>query len=117
MNSVFNWKSAIQAVLSLTLMGGVTPVSSNPNGIHILIDFKGNVQVKKEQWTQFHQANSGITLSSKDEILLGSNASVTIYCSNQNQWTVTQPGTHLVSKGCPAGEAIITLCPDCNNRF
>ncbi len=115
-NFAFNWKSAIQAVLSLILIGWVTPVWSNPNGIHILIDFKGNVRVKKAQWTQFHQANSGITLSSQDEILLGSNASVTIYCSNLNQWTVTQLGTHLVSQGCPAGEAIITLCPDCNIR-
>ncbi|MGK7935248.1 MAG: tetratricopeptide repeat protein [Xenococcaceae cyanobacterium] len=114
-NSVFNWKSAIQAILSLTLMGWVTPVWSNPNGIHILIDFKGDVQVKKAQWTQFHQANSGITLSSQDEIKLGSKASLTIYCSNQNQWTVTQPGTHFVSQGCPTREAIIRLCPDCNN--
>ena len=114
-NSVFTWKNAIQAVLSLTLMGWVTPVGSNPSGIHILIDFKGNVQVKKAQWRQFHQANSGITLSSNDQIKLGSNASVTIYCSNQNQWTVKQPGTHRLSQGCPAGEAIIRLCPDCNN--
>ena len=113
-NFVFNWKRGIQVVLSLILMGWVTPVWSNPNGIHILIDFKGNVRVKKAQWTQFHQANSGITLSSKDEILLGSNASVTIYCSNLNQWTVTQPRTHRVSQVCPAGEAIITLCPECN---
>ncbi len=115
MNFTFNWKSAIQAVLSLTLMGWVTPVWSNPNGIHILIDFKGDVRVKKAQWTQFHQANSGITLSSQDQILLGSKASLTIYCSNQNQWTVTQPGTHFVSQGCPTGEAIIRLCPECNN--
>ena len=113
-NSVFNGKSAIKAVLSLTLMGWITPSWSNPSGIHLLIDSKGNVQVKKAQWKQFNQASSGITLSSNDKIQLGSNASVTIYCSNQNQWTVKQPGTHLVSQGCPTGEAIIRL-PDSNN--
>ena len=115
-NSLFNGKSLIQAVLSLTLMGWATPIGSHPSGIHILIDFKGNVRVKKAEWKQFHQANSGINLTSNDQIKLGSNASVTIYCSNQNQWIVKQPGTHLISQGCSSGQAIIRLCPDCNNR-
>lgn len=114
---MLTWKSSIPVVLSLAIMGWVTPVWSNPNGIHLLSEFKGNVQVKKAQQSQFQQANAGITtLSSDDQIKLGSNASVTIYCSNLNQWTVTQPGTYSVSQGCPAGEAIIVLCPDCNNR-
>ncbi|NEP26592.1 tetratricopeptide repeat protein [Moorena sp. SIO3I6] len=120
-NSVFNSKSAIPAVLSLILMGGETPVETNypvetnPNAIHILLDFTGNVQVKKTQWKQFHPADSGITLNSNDQIKLGSNASVTIYCSNLDQLTVTQPGTYLVYQGCPGGEEIIRLCPECNN--
>ncbi|NEO02978.1 MAG: fibronectin type III domain-containing protein [Moorea sp. SIO3I7] len=29
--------------------------------------------------------------------------------------TETQPGTHLLSEICRAGEAVIRLCPDCNN--
>lgn len=114
-NSVFNWKSAIQGILSLTLMGWVTPVWSNPSGIHILIDFTGDVQVKKEEWMQFHQANSGITLSSQDQIKLGSKASITILCSSLNQSKVTEQGTHLISQGCLTGEPTIKLCSKCNN--
>ncbi|NEQ84486.1 MAG: hypothetical protein F6K26_31285, partial [Moorea sp. SIO2I5] len=114
-NSVFSWKSTIQALLSLTLIGWATPVWSNSNAIHILLDFKGNVQVKKTQWKQFHQADSGITLTSNDQIKLGPNASVTIYCSNRDKLTETQPATHLLSEICRAGEAVIRLCPDCNN--
>ncbi|MGK7943601.1 MAG: tetratricopeptide repeat protein [Microcystaceae cyanobacterium] len=114
-NCVLNWRSTIQVLLSLTLIGWATPVLSNSNSIHILIDFKGNVQVKKAEWKKFNQAESGITLSGEDKIKLGNNASVTIYCSDRNQWTETQAGTYLVSQGCPEGEAVIRLCPDCNN--
>ncbi|NEP87369.1 MAG: tetratricopeptide repeat protein [Okeania sp. SIO2C2] len=110
---MLNWKRTIQAALTLILMGWATPVLSSP--IHVLIDVRGNVQVKKAQWKGFIQAESGITLSSEDKIKLGSNASVTVYCSDRNQWTETQAGTYLVSKGCPEGETVIRLCPDCNN--
>ncbi|NEP78785.1 MAG: tetratricopeptide repeat protein, partial [Okeania sp. SIO3B3] len=108
-----NWKGTIQATLTLILIGWATPVLSSP--AHILIDVRGNVQVKKVQWKDFHKAESGITLSGEDKIKLGSNASVTVYCSDRNRWTVEQPGTYLVSKGCSEGEAVIRLCPDCNN--
>lgn len=111
---MLNWKGTIQAALTLTLIGWATPVLSSP--AHILIDVWGNVQVKKEQWKGFHQAESGIILSAEDEIKLGSNASVTIYCSDRYIWTVEQPGAYLVSQGCPEGEAVIRLCPDCNNK-
>ncbi|GGA27005.1 hypothetical protein CYANOKiyG1_43170 [Okeania sp. KiyG1] len=94
-------------------MGWATPVLSSP--IHHIIDVRGNVQVKKAQWKDFYQAESGITLSGEDKIKLGSNASVTVYCSDRNKWTVEQPGTYLVSEGCPEGEAVIRSCPDCNN--
>ncbi len=108
-----NWKGTIQAALTLIVMGWATPVLSSP--IHVLIDFRGNVQVKKAQWKGFIQAESGITLSGEDKIKLRNNASVTVYCSDRNQWVVEQPGTYLVSLGCPEGEAVIRLCPDCNN--
>jgi len=112
---MLNWRNIIQAVLSLTLIGWTTPAWSSSNGIHILLDLEGNVQVKKAQWKDFYPAESGITLSNDDKIKLGNNASVAIYCSNQNQWIVERPGTHLVSQGCPEGKVVIRLCPDCNN--
>ena len=112
---MLSWRTTIQAVFSLTLMAWAIPVSSGSNGIHIMIEFQGNVRVKKAQWKDFHQAKYGITLSGEDKIELRGNASVRIYCSNQNQWTVKQPGTYLVSEGCPEGEPVIKSCPDCNN--
>ncbi|NEQ76939.1 MAG: hypothetical protein F6K23_30285 [Okeania sp. SIO2C9] len=113
-SSMLNCRFPIQATLTLTLMGWATPALSSP--IHILINVQGNVQVKKAQWKDFHQAESGITLSGEDKIKLGSNASVTIYCSDRNQWTENQQGTYLVSQGCPEGDVVIRLCPDCNNE-
>ncbi|NEQ38167.1 MAG: hypothetical protein F6K40_18620 [Okeania sp. SIO3I5] len=112
-NSMLNWKRTIQATLTLIIIGWATPVLSSP--IHLLINFLGNVQVKKTQWKDFIQAESGITLSGEDQVMLGNNASVTVYCSDRNQWKVEQPGTYLVSQGCPEGEGVIRLCPKCNN--
>ncbi|NEQ63712.1 MAG: hypothetical protein F6K53_43020, partial [Moorea sp. SIO4A1] len=96
-------------------MGCTTPVGSNSNSIHMLMNFKGNVQVKKTQWRKLHQDDYGSPLNSNDQIKLERNASVTIYCSNGDPLTETQPGTHLLSEICRAGEAVIRLCPDCNN--
>ncbi|NEP05441.1 MAG: hypothetical protein F6K25_24130 [Okeania sp. SIO2G4] len=110
---MLNWKGVIQAALTFILMGWATPVLSSP--VHRIIDFQGNVQVKKAQWKGFHQAEFGITLSNKDKIKLGSNAWVKVYCSDLNQYTVKQPRTYLVSEVCPKGEGVIRLCPDCNN--
>ena len=112
-NYLLNWKRTIQAGLTLTLIGWTAPVLSSP--AHILIDFQDDVQVKKAQWNKFHQAESGMTLSGKDKIKVGSNAEVTVYCGDRTKWTVQQPGTYLVSQGCPTGETVVALCPDCNN--
>ncbi|NEN89984.1 MAG: hypothetical protein F6K48_14130 [Okeania sp. SIO3H1] len=74
---MLNWKGTIQAVLTLILMVWATPVLSSPT--HHIIDVRGNVQVKKSQWRSFNKAESGMTLSGRDKIKLGNNASVRIY--------------------------------------
>jgi len=106
-------KGKIQALLNLTFMGWAIPVLSIP--IHHIIDVRGNVQVKKAQWKSFHKAESGITLNGRDKIKLEKNASVTIYCSNDNQRTINKPGTYLVSRECAEKEPVPPLCEECNN--
>ncbi|NEO55846.1 MAG: tetratricopeptide repeat protein [Okeania sp. SIO3B5] len=113
---MLNWKKIIQAAFTLTLVGCTTPVLNNPNNIHTLISFQGNVQVKKAKWNSFHQVDSVTILSGEDKIQLGSNASVKVYCSDLNQRTVEQPGTYLLSEVCPEGDSVRRLCPDCNNK-
>lgn len=99
---MLNWRTTIPTVLSLTLMGWAIPAWSAP--IHYLRDFRGNVQVKKVEWKNFRQAQRGLTLSGKDQIKLEGNASATISCSNQDEWTLKGPGTYLVSQGCPEND-------------
>ena len=110
---MLNWKAKIQAGLILIFVGWATPVLSSP--LHILIDVRGNVEVKKAEWKRFDKAESGITLSGEDKVKLGSNASLMIYCSDQNKRVVEGPGTYLVSDKCLPGKATIRLCPSCNN--
>ena len=110
---MLNWKEKIQAALTLILVGWATPVLSSP--LHVLIDIRGTVEVKKTEWKRFNKAESGIILSGEDKIKLSNNASLMIYCSNQKKWVVEGPGTYLVSQGCSKGEGVIRLCPSCNN--
>jgi len=112
-NYLLNWKRTIQAGLTFILIGWASPVLSSPT--HILIDVRDNVQVKKAQWKSFRQAESGLTLSGKDIIKVGSNAAVTVYCGNLTKWTEEQPGIYLVSQRCPAGQDVIPICLACDN--
>ena len=112
-NSLLNWKRTIQVSWTFMLLGWATPVLGS--SAHILIDVQNNALVKKVQWQDFHRAESGMTLSSEDKIKLASNASVTVYCSDRNKWTVNKPGTYTVSQGCPQGEKIVSLSQDFNN--
>ena len=110
---MLNWKAKIQAGLILIFVGWATPVLSSP--LHILIDVRGNVEVKKAQSKRFNKAEYGMTLSGEDKVKLGSNASLMIYCSDQNKRVVEGPGTYLVSEKCLPGKPTIRLCPSCNN--
>ena len=109
---MLNWKAKIQAGLILIFVGWATPVLSSP--LHILIDVRGNVEVKKAEWKRFDKAESGITLSGEDKVKLGSNASLMIYCSDQNKRVVEGPGTYLVSEKCLPGKATIKVSPSSN---
>jgi len=108
---MLNWKEKIQAALTLILVGWATPVLSSP--LHVLIDIRGTVEVKKTEWKRFNKAESGIILSGEDKIKLSNNDSLMIYCSNKNKWVVEAQGTYLVSHGWTQDEALITLCLRC----
>ncbi|MDJ0536301.1 MAG: hypothetical protein QNJ70_28075 [Xenococcaceae cyanobacterium MO_207.B15] len=114
MSKILSRRRLTQTFLTLVLVGYSSPSLSETTGVSYILQVKGDVQVKKEQWTKFQQASIGLTLSSDDKLEVGVNALAKVYCSNQTIWEV-KPGTYSVSDGCPLGTPIFKL-PDGNNR-
>ena len=86
--------------------------SANANEI---VKLDGDIKLEREGETEFEPANFLDTLNYGDEFQVGANSWVVIRCSNTEQPKIEQPGTHLVSKYCPQGEATKPL--DNNDTF
>ena len=102
-------KRFIQAVLSLALVGIACPSLGSSEGVHLLFELTGDVQLKKAGRSKFQEANFGDLLSLSDELKLSTKASATVYCSNQNEWKVPSGKVSVVSEGCPPGESTLKL--------
>ena len=108
-------KILIQVILlTFMLLGVNSPALSNTSGINLIINFSGDVKVKKDEWSQWQKADSVRTLSPNDQIEIGTNSSATIYCSDLSEWTINEPGTYWLYDGCSPGEATLKL-PNSNN--
>ena len=99
--------------LILITVGFPAATFSNTVGVNTIFEVKGKVTVKKPQWKKPLPASVGLTLSFDDNLEVAANASVKVYCSNQQTWTV-KPGKYIVSGGCPRGNPVIRL-PNSNN--
>lgn len=99
--------------LILITVGFPAATFSNTVGVNTIFQVKGKVTVKKPQWKKSLPASVGLTLSFDDKLEVAANASVKVYCSNQQTWTV-KTGKYIVSNGCPRGNPVISL-PNSNN--
>jgi hypothetical protein len=99
--------------LILITVGFPSATFSNTVGVNTIFQVKGKVTVKKPQWKKPLPASVGLTLSFDDKLEVAANASVKVYCSNQQTWTV-KTGKYIVSSGCPRGNSVISL-PNINN--
>ncbi|MEA5535845.1 tetratricopeptide repeat protein [Crocosphaera sp. XPORK-15E] len=103
-------------VLILITVGFPVKLFSGNVGISVIYDVKGNVMVEKKSWKKPQIATVGLTLTSDDKLNVAANASVKVYCSNQQIWTVT-PGIYNVSSGCPSGNAVIRILNSNNDTL
>lgn len=109
-------KILIQAILLTSILLGVNaPALSDTSGINLIVNFTGDVKVKKDGWNQWQKADFGNTLSPNDQLEVGTNSSATIYCSDLSEWTVEKPGTYWLYDGCFPGEPTLKL-PNSNNE-
>jgi len=92
----------------LILLNLLIPLSSlaQENRGHILKNFSGNVQIKKQGWRGFQNLTEysiGLTLEDRDEFRLSTNATVIIICSNREEKRLPPGKTTKVSGVCPLG--------------
>jgi len=103
----------IQTLILVIIVGFPLRSLSNPPGINIILEIKGNAIVQKKQWKKPQAAEVGLTLSLDDTLEVKANSSVKIVCSNTKIWIV-KTGIYSLSSGCPSGMPVIRL-PGSNN--
>jgi hypothetical protein len=98
----------IQTLIFVVIVGFPLRSLSNPLGINIIFEIKGNAIVQKKQWKKPQAAEVGLTLSLDDTLEVKANSSVKIVCSNTKIWIV-KTGIYSLSSGCPSGMPVIRL--------
>jgi len=77
------------------------PASSGENDFNILVVVEGKVQLKREQWTEFHPTSFGAMLYRGDQIQPASGAKVVVLCNNLASWNVPAGAPSGLNNGCP----------------
>jgi hypothetical protein len=98
------------AVLLICLLSGTAcgrspsvslPASNDTAGFNLLIVSDGDVQLKRNQWTDFHPASFGALLYRGDQIRPASGAKAIVLCNNLETWNVPAGTPSGLSNGCP----------------
>ncbi|NET82947.1 MAG: tetratricopeptide repeat protein [Moorea sp. SIO1F2] len=110
------WKTLIAFALGL----GVTVPFIKPAlpqiprfNLIIALAPPGEVKFQKPNWSNFQPASIGNLLRGDYQLLVGSNATVEVLCSNWTTWKPEPGRTSTVNEGCPtAGDSIIIHSED-----
>lgn len=100
-------RTLIGVVFSLMWLGLALPSSSNPTTLNFISGIKGDVMLKRSQWSVYQKANMGDPLNPSDQLKLSGGASVTVICDNSIVWIVPAVKVSLVSDGCGSKQPII----------
>ncbi|NEO92393.1 MAG: tetratricopeptide repeat protein [Moorea sp. SIO3G5] len=68
----------------------------------IALGSPGEVKFQKPDWSNFQPASIGDVLRGDYRLLVGSNATVEVLCSNWTTWKPERGKTSMVNEGCPA---------------
>jgi hypothetical protein len=107
MQKIMISKALIGVVFSMMWLGLALPSSSNPTGLNLISEIKGDVRLKRSQGNGYQKANIGDLLNPSDQLQLGAGASATVMCDNLTFWTVPAEKVSLVSDGCGSNQSII----------
>jgi tetratricopeptide (TPR) repeat protein len=102
------WRFLPIIIICLAYLGFSPAGLSRSQGINVLLQISGDVNIKRLKWDRFQKANIGNLLSQDDRIQLSANASATILCSNKKKWQVNPGKVSSVSEGCPPGTPTLT---------
>lgn len=91
--------------LSVLLVSVAIPGFSQQHqqqGLNIISEIKGKVEIKQPTWKSYQRAYLGDLLSPSDKLRLAQNATVKVRCDNSGIWNLNSFGEFEVSKGCPS---------------
>lgn len=109
------WKinQTIKILLSLTVFGIILLGLKQSANANEIVKLSGDIQLKRRGESEFEPAIFLDTVNYEDKLQVSANSWVVIRCGNTDKPKIEQPGTYLVSKYCPEGEATEPLN---NNR-
>ncbi|NEO77794.1 hypothetical protein [Moorena sp. SIO4G3] len=110
------WKTLIAFALGLGVaVPFVKPALPQIRSFNLIIALAppGQVKFQKPNWSNFQPASIGNVLRGEDRLLVDSNATVEVLCSNWTTWKPEPGKTSIVNEGCPtAGDSRIIHSED-----
>lgn len=91
-------------LILITLSFPLKILSQSPS--HTILNIKGTVTVKKEEWKNPRLAWVGLDIEDTDKLEVKANSSVKIQCSNNTIWDVP-PGNYNTPVGCTSETSVI----------
>ena len=79
------------------------PTPRKDDGFNLLVVADGDIQLKRDSWTEFHPTSFGAVLYRGDQLRLASGAKAVVLCDNLAVWTVPTGAPSGLSNGCPQG--------------
>jgi Tetratricopeptide repeat len=92
---------------SIFLLNNTTSGLAQQQGVNIVSEVQGNVEVQHNGRNKYQQVYLGEPLSSADKLRLKSGALAKILCSNLKIWNLDSVGEFEVALGCPSKEQIL----------
>jgi hypothetical protein len=77
-----------------------TPVADEA-GLNLLVVVEGDVQLRRQGWTDYHPTTFGTALQGGDLLRVGEDARVVVLCSDFKTWTVPTGAPSGLTNGCP----------------
>ncbi len=91
-----------------TSQPATVPIPEKTAGFNLLVVADGDIQLKRDGWSDFHSTSFGVALYRGDQLSLAPGAKAIVLCDNLAAWTVPSGAPSGLSNGCPqASEPIL----------
>ena len=102
-----------------TSRSATVPIPEKTAGFNLLVVADGDIQLKRDGWSDFHPTGFGVALHRGDQLRLAPSAKAVVLCDNLAAWTVPSGAPSGLSNGCPQASepALVRLTGNIENTI